>query len=926
MPRRKKERPSLPYTRALLTVLHEAKDIAEATGQTPNSAHMLLAFFTTRNQAQKVLYDRGITEDILLPLVEAGDREPKDCPPEIMERSVLVATGCGAREIGCLHLLVAMTRSRESLAFQLLSRSKTSIPRLRTRALTILTGAVPRWLSKDLPPEQRPVVDTRAMPQSVAAALSDAPEEVLNSTVSQAPRSAIAKDRRLGSRDHQRPVGGAQALKWQPRIVEPARRPGRNDAPPKRSGPPERAPSESGARRARTSQPEAKSAPERAPSAHPREAARPSALAAPEAPLPTPSALPVETPAAPPRDVPPPATPPAAFERPPTRGRTALSAERFPWLSALGRNLSAEAEAGRIDPLVGRDAEIEQLLDILGKRKANNPCLVGEPGVGKTAVVEGLALRLLSEAPGHRLSDCVIIGLDVGALLIGTHLRGSFSEKLEGIKEEVERAKGKIIVFLDELHTLVGAGSTGDGPQDAANELKAALASGRFPCIGATTCEEYAQHIEPDGALRRRFVPVLIREPSRDEAIEMISRIMRTYARHHRVEYSDESIEAAVVLAQRFLPDRALPDKAIALLDLAGSKAARAAEPSVTRTHVAELVAARADLPLERVLDSDRDRLLQLEEALRERVVGHRPALERIAEVVRRNAAGFVSHRPRGSFLLLGPTGVGKTETAKALAHILHGTEDALVRFDLSEFSEGHTVSRLVGAPPGYVGHDGGGQLTEAIRKRPGSIVLLDEIEKAHPSVLQILLQVLDEGRLTDGHGRTAAFQESLIIMTSNAGVSTGGAQSIGFGASSPDADSYAQRVRSEARRMIAPELWGRIDEVLVYQPLSEDEIRSITRLLARGSSERLLKERGIRFALDDDAVDYILSQSRSQLGLGARPIRQSLARIIEAPIAARILEGRLHADEEVQVTTRPGGGLAFLVENRSLSQRPMPA
>jgi ATP-dependent Clp protease ATP-binding subunit ClpC len=608
-----------------------------------------------------------------------------------------------------------------------------------------------------------------------------------------------------------------------------------------------------------------------------------------------------------------PAEPPTAPGPTPTASPTpagpALDPKRFPWLTSLGRNLSAEAAAGLLDPLVGRGREVEQVMDILGKRRANNPCLVGEPGVGKTAVVEGLALQ----AVGRR--DWIIVSLDVGALLVGTHLRGSFSEKLRGLKEEVAQSEGRIIVFLDELHTLVGAGSTGDGPLDAANELKAVLARGEFPCIGATTGDEYRRHIDADPALSRRFTPVRVDEPTPGRTLDMLYRIAPAYAEHHGIGYTKESLHAAVRLSVRYITDRRLPDKAIGLIDLAGSRAARSGREEVDTTLVTELVAERLDVPVERIMP-DPHLLLELEQRLQQRVVGHAEHLRTIADAVRRNAAGFQGDQPQGVFLFLGPTGVGKTETAKALAAVLYGPGDNLIRFDFNDFSEPHAVARLIGAPPGYVGHEGGGQLTEAIARRPGRVVLIDEVEKAHPEVLSVLLTLLDEGRLTDARGRSFSFSESIIIMTSNAG-SDGGA-ALGFDRS----DAGRARLES-AQAYFAPELWGRIPDKLVFEPLTRRDLTQVLQRLLHRSSTRLQRERGISFEVDGAATRFLLDQA--DLGHGARPLRQVVQSMLEGPIARRILEGRLHADEHVVVTTREAGGLRFEVEGTSLSRRPGP-
>jgi ATP-dependent Clp protease ATP-binding subunit ClpC len=833
---------------SLAHVIREAEEIAGATKQAPNSSHVLLAFYTSRNKAERFLRDRGIGEDQILDVLDAKKaKEPKTAVREIFERAAQVAAGCGTSEVNSLHVLVAMTRVRDSLAFRLLDATGEAIPNLRTRALNILTGDVPRWLDTRYPPSNGESLD-------VAAASS------MPSKTEQARRAKEDAPRRA-------------AMAWRPPLITKPK------AKPKTTGPKE--------------------------DAKPAEAAPPP----PQAPAIAPA----------------PASAPAK-ETKPKRSPWALDPDSYPWLTSLGRNLSEEAASGVLDRLVGREKEIETLIDILGKRRANNPVLIGEPGVGKTALVEGLAQRLVKTPPTDKLGEKIIIGLDVGSLLVGTQLRGSFSEKLEGIKEEVKESAGRVIVFFDELHTLVGAGSTGDGPLDAADELKSALARGDFPCIGATTCDEYVKHIEQDAALKRRFVPVMIQEPTQDEAIEMIAQIMPTYAEHHGVKYAREAIETAVSLSARYMTDRHLPDKAIALLDLAGSRTARAKGRVVGRDVVAQLVSERTELPVERLLGSDRDRLLRLDSLLGREIVGHQKQLARIAEVIRRNAAGFSSKRPQGSFLFVGPTGVGKTETAKALAKVLHGSEDSMIRFDLSEFSEAHAVARLVGAPPGYVGYDAGGQLTEAVRKRPGRVILFDEIEKAHRDVLQLLLQILDDGRLTDGHGRTVSFAETIVIMTSNLGADTASVKRpIGFVAAGEARKKYEEEVLDRAKRKLSPELWARIEEKLVFAPLSREEVKQIARLLSAESSRRLTRERGITYELDDDALDFLLEQGGFDLALGARPMRQILQRIVEAPIAARILEGRLHADEHVIVSTRANGGLTFLVgeDRTSLSQRP---
>ncbi len=607
--------------------------------------------------------------------------------------------------------------------------------------------------------------------------------------------------------------------------------------------------------------------------------------------------------------------------------RYALDPDRYPTLSQLGRNLSLLAAQGRIDPLVGRDVQIAQLTDILNKRRSNNPLLVGPAGVGKTAIVEGLALDLIGSAvPG--LSERVIIELEMGRLLSGTQLRGSFSERLIGIKDEVALADGQIVVFLDEIHTWIGAGASGDGGADAAGEIKAALARGRFPCIGATTTEEYAKFIETDPAFRRRFQTVEVDEPSVEACMAILEGVIPAYEKHHRVAYEAEALEAAVQLSQRYIPDQRLPDKAIGLLDLAGSRARRKKRPEVNRATVAEVVSDQTGVPLDKLLMRDRERFLLMEETLGASLIGHRQVVQRVSEVIRRNYAGFHSGRPIGSFLVLGPTGVGKTETVKVLADFLFRDRNAIVRLDMSEYRESHAVSRLIGAPPGYIGYDQGGQLTEAVRRKPYQIVLLDEVEKAHPEVLNVLLQLLDEGRLTDGRGRTINFCNTVVIMTSNlgsdylsAGLKAVTRARIGFGAVDAPAPSAELRLSEEvtenvvgvARAALTPELWNRIEERLVFGPLSRAEVCQIARLQFKESSRRLAAERDIYMEAAEEVFNHLIDHGGYDPALGARPMRQTLQRLVETPISNMILSGAANPGDHVRVSVE-ADALAFAI------------
>jgi|GEM_PF-77944 len=583
-----------------------------------------------------------------------------------------------------------------------------------------------------------------------------------------------------------------------------------------------------------------------------------------------------------------------------------LDKDQYPNLVKFGRNITAQAARGRVDRVVGRDAEILQLIDVLGKRRSNNPVLLGEAGVGKTAIVEGLSREFVKLAQdGNRLGKRAIIELELGRILSGTHLRGSFSERLIGIKDEVEAAGGDVIVFLDELHSWMNAGGAGDGT-DAAGELKTALARGRFPCIGATTHDEFRKFVESDPAFVRRFELVFVDEPDIDTARHIADGIRGHYEKHHGVRYDDAALDAAVRLSHRYIYQRRLPDKAIGVMDLAGSRAARTGESLVGRELVAEIVAEMAGIPPGRLSQTDRQRFLDMETHLHDGVIGHREVISTLSELIRRNYAGFRGRRPIGSLLFLGPTGVGKTELVKVLADFLFHDRDAVVRLDMSEFMEAHSVSRMLGAPPGYVGHEQGGQLTEAVRRRPYQIVLLDEIEKAHPDVLNILLQLFDEGHLTDGRGRHVNFSNTVIIMTSNLGAEVFSEQNarasrgrIGFGgegaASKKDTSmKMTDDALGVARGHFRPELWNRIDEKLVFLPLERAEIVSIAKLQLQDSKNRLFDESGITLEFSPTVIDFLIDHGGFDPELGARPMRQTIQRLIEGAVARLILSGEV--------------------------------
>jgi ATP-dependent Clp protease ATP-binding subunit ClpC len=594
----------------------------------------------------------------------------------------------------------------------------------------------------------------------------------------------------------------------------------------------------------------------------------------------------------------PPASPPPPPSDPrpgsPSELRFQLDPQRFPLLCELGKNLTLQAARGELDPVVGRDDVIEQTLDVLAKREGNNPCLVGVSGVGKTSVVRGLAQRIAEGRDVQALDDRVIIQIPIGELIAGTAVRGALAGRIAQIRKEVLSARGRVVLFFDEIHQLF----SGEAAEEIASELKVSLARGELPCIGATTLEEYQKAIGHDAALSRRFGLVEVEEPSREDAFLILDALRPRLEQHHRVSYLQEALALGVAWSIRYLPGRALPDKAISILDLAGARTRRRGKAEVSSQAVAEVVAELSDMPVERLLESDGDRMLRLEEILADRVVGHGPQISRIARILRRNAAGLGSRRPIGSFLLLGPTGVGKTETAKAIAEVLFHCESAMTRLDLSEFSESHAVARLIGAPPGYVGHEAGGQLTEAVRRRPYQVILLDELEKAHPDVLTTFLGVFDEGRLTDGRGRLVDFTNTVILMTSNLGSEVLGQAAkrrVGFGGGEPaGADDISAKITLAARAALAPELYNRIDEVLVFAPLGRDDVREITRRLLDGMGTSLLAQRGVSFQYGPELIEYLMDAGGFEPTLGARPMKRTIARLLEAPLAERILRGEL--------------------------------
>jgi ATP-dependent Clp protease ATP-binding subunit ClpC len=638
-----------------------------------------------------------------------------------------------------------------------------------------------------------------------------------------------------------------------------------------------------------------------------------------------------------------------------------------PALEEFGRDLTAMAREGRVDPVIGRDSEIEQTIEVLSRRGKNNPVLIGEAGVGKTAIVEGIAQRIVNEEVPQTLAGRRVVQLELSGVVAGTRYRGDFEERLRRIIDEIREHGDELLVFIDEIHTIVGTGAGAEGGIDAANMVKPALARGELHVIGATTLDEYRKNIEKDAALARRFQPILVAEPSVDDTLAILRGLRDRYEAHHQVRYDDEALVAAVELADRYITDRFLPDKAIDLIDQAGARVRlrtktpgselreleqRAEElhrdkdqavaseqyenasrlrdqidtvraqidqlsaeqkvvPQVRVEDIADVVSRATGVPVQQLTEEERSRLLQLERHLHERVIGQDEAVAAVAEAVRRSRAGLGDpQRPVGSFMFLGPTGVGKTELARALAEALFGGDSKLIRLDMSEFSERHTVSRLVGAPPGYVGYEEAGQLTEAVRRRPYSVILLDEIEKAHPDVFNILLQVLDDGRLTDGQGRTVDFKNTVLIMTSNLGsdlVSRQGA-TLGFAGEGARADNSQERTLQEQlmrrlRESFRPEFLNRIDEIIVFRQLDETELRQITELLLE-ETRRRLRAQHVTVQFTRAAVDWI-AQHGFQPEFGARPMRRTIQREVDNQLSRMLLDGQVAPGQEVTVDVR---------------------
>ncbi len=656
-------------------------------------------------------------------------------------------------------------------------------------------------------------------------------------------------------------------------------------------------------------------------------------------------------------------------------GRSArVSRENTPTLNAYSRDLTALAREGKLDPVIGREAEIRRVIQILSRRTKNNPCLIGEPGVGKTAVVEGLAQMIADGEVPETIADKRVMTLDLSGMVAGSKYRGEFEERIKKVLSEVME-DGEVLLFIDEIHTIIGAGGA-EGALDASNILKPSLARGELQLIGATTIEEYRKYIEKDAALERRFQPVTVEEPGEEQSIAILKGLRPRYEEHHKVTITDDALTAAVRLSARYINDRFLPDKAIDLIDEASSKVrltiyveppeireleqeigalerqkesavkAEAYEKAgeikrrqekkrekiekirarwqkeknsrrliVDEGEIADVVSGWTKIPVRKLAEEESERLKKLESILHERVVGQEEAVSAVSRAIRRGRVGLKDpKRPIGSFLFLGPTGVGKTELCKALAEAMFGTENALIRVDMSEYMEKHSVSKMIGSPPGYVGYDEGGQLSEKVRRNPYSVILFDEIEKAHPDVFNVLLQVLDDGHITDAQGRKIDFKNTVLIMTSNAGAeSIISPKRLGFAAQDDEKERYRfmkDRVMDEVKRLFKPEFLNRIDEIMVFHPLNQDHMKEIVSIMLGSIAKRTARQLGLNLAVDDDARAFLVEKGYDEK-YGARPLRRAIQNQLEDKLAEALLDGRVKAGDTVRVS-RGADGLEF--------------
>jgi len=843
-------------------VVLEAEDIARRSSKQLHTAHYLLAFFVTKGHARDILGEARVDEVRALDALQKT--KPRDDTAEVLKKvqtaALSLAENSGSTHVTSAVLLAALLRVQDSLASRTLATAGVNVSDLRNKAI----GQVMR---------SRTALGAARVAQAQGQALDRAP----------LPDVTPA------------PMPGPQRTANANGPVTPA---------------------------ALTHPPSAPSLPSQAPALPSMLPPLPVSRPQPAPPPANASASPTFT-SAPQTSTPgaePGGEPGAVID-----AKWTLDPKEYPTLCLVGFNLSQAAARGRLDPLIGRKDVLRELVYVLMMRRANNPCLIGEAGVGKTAIVEGLAAELVhNPKPYGHLANCIVMQIPVSELVAGTSLRGSFSERMKGLREEVAKAEGRVLIFIDEIHTLMGAGQA-DGPLDAANDLKTALSRGQFPLIGATTRHEYQKYIEADPAMKRRFQDVEVREPSVDETIAILQGVAHTYAQHHGVIYAMEGIEAAARLTTRYVADRCQPDKGLSVLDRAGAQACLDGKERVTAAEIADVVAAMTGVPREKLHAEESAHILELEPRLKARIVGHAALLTRIARRIQRNYAGFSSNRPQASFLFAGTPGVGKTETARALSEALFGMQDALVRFDMTEYSEPHSTSKLLGAPPGFVGHDRRGLLTLALHRRPYRVLLFDEIDRAAREVQGLLLQILDSGRITDAQGHTLDLRNAIVVMTTNLGgdvllsglkkkavgfgltpANDGGTASESKGANHGE-DALATQVLEVTRRALMPELWSRIDETLVFKPLDAEAAAEIVRRELVASANRLHTETRIRYEADETIVTHLIERGGVRPEHGVRPLRALLEQVVENTLSDLILEGRVRPGDRIRLRIAEG-------------------
>ncbi len=842
---------TIPRDTELVRMRKQAEAWAASRRESVTSAHLLAAVADTPGIAADLLRERGMTPEGLLKAARSSTDDERDPVRSAIQRAREVATHMRAPEPAALHLLVALLGARRCAGYRVLDQCGVDVSRLRVAAMN--AGLERLGRRRIVTRRNERLAET---PWSAEKLQPNGPRPSRAVTVPLTPKPVIT--RRAKPQDRTKPEDATP---------EPTDTNG-SASGSSASGSVSNRGQDGGHSGAQSNEQQASTDASAGPlSSTPIRASR-------------------------------------AKRKRSTKARFALDARRFKTLCALGRNLTQAAANDELEVVVGREAEVEQVLDVLAKREGNNPCLVGVAGVGKTSVVHAVAQHIASGAK-LGLDERVLVEIPTAQLLAGTGVRGALAQRMSDIKKEVDASEGQVVLFFDEVHQLFGP----DSSEELTGELKRALATGELPCIGATTPEEFQRCFESDATLLRRFSRLEVEEPGREQAQDILKSLCVRFSEHHEVQFTEQALELAVDWSTRYISGRALPDKAIAIIDLAGARARRRGLQQVGAEQVAEVVSETAQVPKERLLESDGARLLRLEQTLAERVVGHSDKLRSMARIIRRNAAGLGDSRPIGTFLLLGPTGVGKTETAKAIASALFGSEQAMTRLDLSEYSEAHAVARLVGAPPGYVGHEAGGQLTEAVRRRPYQVLLLDEIEKAHAEVLETFLPLLDEGRLTDGRGRTVDFSNTVIILTSNIGArealgST--TRRLGFGQRNVREDSgAAQRVTAAAKDALSPEFFNRLDEVLVFEGLQRAEVEEIARRLLEKLANTIYDQREVELRIEPSVVEMLLDQGGFDAALGARPMKRAIARLVEAPLAEALLSQKLGSGDYAVLRAR---------------------